>query len=62
MTYYAPTLFQTSLGMNQEMALLLGCFTQLWYVIASFLTVSHPFFFLPPKCILGNDLNNPSGG
>ncbi|MCJ1381335.1 hypothetical protein MMC17_004445 [Xylographa soralifera] len=37
-TYYAPTLFQTSLGMTQEMSLFLGCFVQLWYVIASFLT------------------------
>ncbi len=37
-TYYAPTLYQTSLGMSQEMALFLGCFTQLWYVLASFLT------------------------
>lgn len=37
-TYYAPTLFRTALGMNQEDALLLGCFTQLWYVLASFVT------------------------
>ncbi|MCJ1472133.1 hypothetical protein MMC13_000780 [Lambiella insularis] len=37
-TYYAPTLFQSSLGMTQEMALFLGCFLQLWYVLASFLT------------------------
>ena len=28
--------------MDQEMALFLGCFVQLWYVIASFLTVSVP--------------------
>jgi len=37
-TYYAPTLFRTALGMSQEDALLLGCFTQLWYVLASFVT------------------------
>ncbi|KAH9926349.1 general substrate transporter [Amylocystis lapponica] len=37
-TYYAPTLFQESLGMTQEMSLFLGCFVQLWYLIASFLT------------------------
>jgi hypothetical protein len=38
-TYYAPTLFQDSLGMSQERSLLLGCFLQLFYIIASFLTV-----------------------
>ena len=38
-TYYAPTLFQESLGMSQERSLLLGCFLQLFYIIASFLTV-----------------------
>lgn len=37
-TYYAPTLFQDSLGMSQENSLFLGCFLQLFYVIASFLT------------------------
>jgi len=37
-TYFAPLLFRTALGMNQESALLLGCFTQLWYVLASFVT------------------------
>lgn len=37
-TYYAPTLYTSSLGMSEEMALFLGCFTQLWYVLASFLT------------------------
>ncbi|KAN0099200.1 Sugar transporter domain containing protein [Hyaloscypha variabilis] len=37
-TYYAPTLFQDSLGMSQERSLLLGCFLQLFYIIASFVT------------------------
>ncbi|KAK1751098.1 general substrate transporter [Echria macrotheca] len=37
-TYFAPLLFRTALGMGQEDALLLGCFTQLWYVLASFVT------------------------
>jgi hypothetical protein len=37
-TYYAPTLFKSSLGMSEEMALLMGCFLQLWYIIASFVT------------------------
>ncbi|KZT58071.1 general substrate transporter [Calocera cornea HHB12733] len=37
-TYYAPTLFQTSLGMGHSLALLLGCILQVWYVSASFLT------------------------
>lgn len=37
-TYFAPTLYTTSLGMSQDKALLLGCFTQLWYVLASFVT------------------------
>lgn len=37
-TYFAPTLYTTSLGMSQDRALLLGCFTQLWYVLASFVT------------------------
>jgi len=37
-TYYAPTLFQDSLGMSQERSLFLGCFLQLFYLIASFLT------------------------
>ena len=39
-TYYAPTLFQQSLGMSQERSLFLGCFLQVWYIIASFVTVS----------------------
>lgn len=38
-TYYAPTLFKESLGMSQEEALFVGCFLQVWYIIASFLTV-----------------------
>ncbi len=38
-TYYAPTLFQSSLGMSQHMALLLGALLQVWYVAASFVTV-----------------------
>ena len=37
-TYYAPTLFSTSLNMSQELSILMGCFLQLWYIIASFLT------------------------
>ncbi|KAG8214220.1 general substrate transporter [Butyriboletus roseoflavus] len=37
-TYYAPTLFQQSLGMSQERSLFLGCFLQVWYVTASFVT------------------------
>ncbi|KAM7211210.1 general substrate transporter [Rhypophila decipiens] len=37
-TYFAPTLYTSSLGMSQDRALLLGCFTQLWYVLASFVT------------------------
>ncbi|KAK3680832.1 general substrate transporter [Podospora appendiculata] len=37
-TYYAPTLYTTSMGMSLERALLLGCFTQLWYLLASFVT------------------------
>jgi hypothetical protein len=42
-TYYAPTLFQDSLGMSQERSLFLGCFLQLFYVLASFLTVKFTF-------------------
>ncbi|KAK3936787.1 general substrate transporter [Diplogelasinospora grovesii] len=37
-TYYAPTLYTSTLRMSQQDALLLGCFTQLWYVLASFVT------------------------
>ena len=37
-TYYAPTLFSTSLNMSQELSILMGCFLQLWYITASFLT------------------------
>ncbi|KAH9840860.1 uncharacterized protein C8Q71DRAFT_427326 [Rhodofomes roseus] len=37
-TYYAPTLFESSLGMSQEMALFLGCWLQVWYIVASFVT------------------------
>ena len=40
-TYYAPTLFQTSLGMSQHLALLLGALLQVWYLGASFVTVRH---------------------
>lgn len=36
-TYYSPTLF-SSLGFNDQRSLFLGCFLQLWYVLASFLT------------------------
>jgi hypothetical protein len=47
-TYYAPTLFQDSLGMNQERSVLLDCFLQLFYIIASFVAVftSHSSFTL----------------
>lgn len=38
-TYYAPTLFTESLGMTQERSLLMGSFLQVWYLLASFLTV-----------------------
>jgi len=38
-TYYAPTLFTESLNMTQERALLMGSFLQVWYILASFLTV-----------------------
>ena len=41
-TYYAPTIFQDVLGMSQERALFVGGFLQVWYILASFLTVSHP--------------------
>ncbi|EPS94654.1 hypothetical protein FOMPIDRAFT_1133925 [Fomitopsis schrenkii] len=37
-TYYAPTLFESSLHMSQEMALFLGCWLQVWYIVASFVT------------------------
>jgi MFS family permease len=37
-TYYAPTLFKSSLGMSEQMALLMGCLLQLWYILASFVT------------------------
>ena len=37
-TYYAPTLFQESLNFSASMALLMGCFLQLWYIFASFVT------------------------
>ena len=37
-TYYAPTLYKTSLGMSQQMSLFLGGFTQVWYILASFVT------------------------
>lgn len=38
-TYYAPTLFTESLSMTQERALLMGSLLQVWYILASFLTV-----------------------
>jgi hypothetical protein len=38
-SYYAPTIFQQSLGMTQERALFVGGFLQIWYILASFLTV-----------------------
>ncbi|KAH8904069.1 general substrate transporter [Coniochaeta sp. PMI_546] len=37
-TYYASTLYKETLGMNQERAMLLGCWTQMWYVLASLVT------------------------
>ncbi|KAJ5934689.1 hypothetical protein N7466_004236 [Penicillium verhagenii] len=37
-SYYAPTLFTESLGMSQERALFVGCFLQVWYILASLLT------------------------
>ncbi|KAI9666451.1 MAG: hypothetical protein M1821_004387 [Bathelium mastoideum] len=37
-TYYAPTLFESSLGMSSRMALLMSCFLQLFYILASFVT------------------------
>jgi sugar porter (SP) family MFS transporter len=37
-TYYAPTLYKESLGMTQEQAMLLGCYTQMWYILASLVT------------------------
>lgn len=37
-TYYAPMLYKTGLGMSEEQALLLGGYTQVWYVLASFVT------------------------
>ncbi|KAJ5353597.1 hypothetical protein N7541_006161 [Penicillium brevicompactum] len=37
-TYYAPTLLKSSLGMTQERALFISCFLQVWYIMASFLT------------------------
>lgn len=37
-TYYVTILFMSSLGMSQESSLFLGCFVQLWYVLASFIT------------------------
>lgn len=40
-SYYAPTLFQENLGMSQERALFVGGFLQVWYLVVSFITVSH---------------------
>jgi len=37
-SYYAPTLFTESLGMSPERALFVGCFLQVWYILASLLT------------------------
>lgn len=37
-TYYASTLYKESLGMGQERAMLLGCWTQMWYILASLVT------------------------
>jgi sugar porter (SP) family MFS transporter len=37
-TYYSPTLFQSSLGFSDQMSILMGCFLQVWYIFASFVT------------------------
>lgn len=37
-TYYAPTLYKEMLGMSRERAMLLGCWTQMWYILASLVT------------------------
>lgn len=37
-TYYAPTLFQKSLGMGGRMSLLMGLLLQVFYLLASFVT------------------------
>lgn len=37
-TYYAPTIFQSSLGMSPRMALEMGTYLQVFYLIASFVT------------------------
>jgi len=37
-TYYAPTLFKTSLGMDGRMSLMMSLLLQVWYFLASFLT------------------------
>ncbi|KAB5585238.1 hypothetical protein GE09DRAFT_1233531 [Coniochaeta sp. 2T2.1] len=37
-TYYAPSLYREMLGMGRERAILLGCWTQMWYIAASFVT------------------------
>lgn len=37
-TYYAPTLFKSSLGFSSQMAIFMGCFLQVWYILASFVT------------------------
>jgi sugar porter (SP) family MFS transporter len=37
-TYYAPTLYKETLGMSEERAMLLGCWTQMWYILASLVT------------------------
>ncbi|CAK7244608.1 MAG: hypothetical protein STHCBS139747_006152 [Sporothrix thermara] len=37
-SYYAPTIFQSVLGMTQERALFVGGMLQVWYLLASFLT------------------------
>jgi len=37
-TYYAPTIFQQSLGMSTRDALAMGTYLQVWYFCASFVT------------------------
>lgn len=38
-SYYAPTIFQQSLGMDQKQSLFLGCWLQVFYILVSFITV-----------------------
>lgn len=53
-TYYAPTIFQQTLGMSQERSLFIGGFLQVWYLLASFLTVNFPRNFFDISTYLTN--------